>query len=340
MQIIVESAVLVAIISGVFSLVALRTQSKLQYITLERKEWRGEIRNIAQKMATIKYKNFAETIVALKVRLNAYGYRNPAAGINEDLHIWQVIEEIEEKSKIKEIYEVRRKLLINYLELLLKRDWERTKWEVEGKGHSIASYITLCISYVVFAVTMFNYVFVVDYVVSLMYVGVIVLLVFLDLVLFVVVIDNISVIPNSMLTSCSKTKENIDKSDARRIKLVSFVLIIIYCLYGASFFITSISVFGKQLFDNEGIVIMCLIFCLFNSAAGIIKYEEQCVIVNSDYEYFRAVLRAKYNAVENIAQILSKMQNTSEKIEYRAYFHDNLNQVEKNIISAVINEIK
>ena len=97
-KLILSSAVISAVISGCVAVLNFRRQNNLQYITGERKEWREEIRKIAQGLHGASYKETLELLVRLKVRINAFGNKGIKTSYMYDAHIWKVIAEIEETS--------------------------------------------------------------------------------------------------------------------------------------------------------------------------------------------------------------------------------------------------
>lgn len=128
---IIGPAVIAAMISGIISYLSLRRKGNLQYITQERKEWREKMREIASALDGATYKKTLKILTKLKVRINAYGDENNYR-YDEDGHIWKVIRKLEEKNPGKEVLREQQRMLIDYISLLLKFDWERSKKEVRG----------------------------------------------------------------------------------------------------------------------------------------------------------------------------------------------------------------
>lgn len=126
-KLILSSAVISAVISGCVAVLNFRRQNNSQYIIGERKAWREEIRKIAQELNGASYKETLEILVRLKVRINAFGNKENDTLYMYDAHIWKVIAEIEKKKCSKELLRLKQKQLIEYLALLLKFDWERSK---------------------------------------------------------------------------------------------------------------------------------------------------------------------------------------------------------------------
>ena len=74
-EMLLSSAVIAAILSGIISFLISRRQETLQYITGERKEWREKIREIAYNLNGANYKDTLKLLTELKVRINAFGNR-------------------------------------------------------------------------------------------------------------------------------------------------------------------------------------------------------------------------------------------------------------------------
>lgn len=128
---IIGPAVIAAIISGIISYLSLWRKGNLQYITQERKEWREKMREIASALDGATYKKTLKILTKLKVRINAYGDENNYR-YDEDGHIWKVIRQLEEKNPGRDELMEQQRMLIDYISLLLKFDWERSKKEVRG----------------------------------------------------------------------------------------------------------------------------------------------------------------------------------------------------------------
>lgn len=127
--------------STVISFIISRRQGSLQYITGERKEWREQIRNIAYNLNNASYGKTLKILIELKVRINGFGMNRK--NCMEDAHIWEVIHEIEKEKPSNEILNRRQKQLIEYISLLLKYDWERSKREIRGNTYKVLSMIIL-----------------------------------------------------------------------------------------------------------------------------------------------------------------------------------------------------
>lgn len=180
--------IIVALITGILSLFTLfiktNKESKLSRITDERTKWREEMRNIAKKLSATNQldentndsnkekESLQEILTQLKTRLNSYGKGRD--DYLKDSHIWKSISIIEtngnsniEDEKIK---------LIDYLSLLLKYDWERSKIESSLNVSAIIGYSIYIISNVLFAYFAFT-----DFTDTTLYLLIIMILLFASL---------------------------------------------------------------------------------------------------------------------------------------------------------------
>lgn len=146
------STVIAAFLSGSIALAVSRRQETLQYITAERKEWREKIREIAYKLNGATYGNTINILTELKVRINAFG-NEISFKYSDDAHIWELIKELEAGKCYGENLNRKQKQLIEYLSLLLKFDWERSKKEVRENIYEIASRMIFICSGIYFAVS-------------------------------------------------------------------------------------------------------------------------------------------------------------------------------------------
>lgn len=146
METLLGSAVIAAICSGLVSYSISRRQGNLQYITGERKEWREKIREIATRLHRADYKKTLKILTELKVRINAFGNNGVSSSFMDDAHIWELINDIEEKESKPEILKLQQEILIQYLSLLLKNDWERSKKEVMGDIYKLCTRICYIVS--------------------------------------------------------------------------------------------------------------------------------------------------------------------------------------------------
>lgn len=149
-EMLLSSAVIAAILSGIISFFISRRQETLQYITGERKEWREKIREITYNLNGANYKDTLKLLTELKVRINAFGNREVLVSYSSDAHIWDLINEIEKEEPKRNILKLMQKQLIEYLSLLLKVDWERSKKEVRGDIYNTISLLLLLASEIFF----------------------------------------------------------------------------------------------------------------------------------------------------------------------------------------------
>jgi len=140
---------LVAVVSGTLAFIQFQKSNSLKYITEERQKWRTEIRDIIVKIEESDDVNtIRPNLSFLKSRINAYGLTH-SKSYNKDFHIWQTIKQLE-KPKNDEFFQFDKQLLINFLALLLKSDWERSKIEVEGNRKSNFNDLLFIISIILF----------------------------------------------------------------------------------------------------------------------------------------------------------------------------------------------
>lgn len=155
--------VIIAIVTGVFSIITvllkMNRETRLSRVTDERTKWRKEIRKIVKNLSIVDFDNMdknneiilIENLASLKMRLNSYG-----AGKKDylkDSHIWDSISKLEDK-EIRNNDE--KSKLIEYLSLLLKYDWERTKHESSINVMALIGYFIYIISNVLFAYFAYN----------------------------------------------------------------------------------------------------------------------------------------------------------------------------------------
>lgn len=151
--------IIVAIITGIISFLTLlfksNRESKLSRITDERAKWRDNIRTIAVSIADIDIssnmnidceKNLIENLTKLKMNINSYGQYKQ--GYRKDHHIWKEIRILENQSKRNEKHKQK---LLDFLSLLLKYDWERSKKETSIDVFNILGYSIYIIANSLFA---------------------------------------------------------------------------------------------------------------------------------------------------------------------------------------------
>lgn len=143
---ILKSSLITTVLTFILNFYLNRKKDTLSYITLERKQWREKIRELAEKIEHSTYGGEGDRyinpyLVQLKMNINTYG-KGCFMDIEHDSHIWQSIEKIRDATSTDE-FNKEHEILLDYLSLMLKNDWERCKKEV--KGNSLAIYMTLLI---------------------------------------------------------------------------------------------------------------------------------------------------------------------------------------------------
>ncbi len=148
LNLILSSAVIVAIIN----MIVQNKNNKLQYITAERSEWRKEIKKCAIELEKCSSygKKCKKIFAKLKVNLNSYGCcadgeypEDEKLDILQDQHIWKEMHSIETGTKA---FQTGKKHMQEYLSLLLKFDWERSKEEVKTDNNLIVSIVLYWLS--------------------------------------------------------------------------------------------------------------------------------------------------------------------------------------------------
>ncbi len=140
--IILSSIVLSSAISSLVSILISSKNSTLQYITNERKEWRDEIRKLTEELYKASSFNVGETLIKLKTRINSFGKRYKR--FSYDAHIWGIIENLENSDQNN--FMLCKNILIDYLLIMIKYDWERSKNEIRGNRKFIYKIILNIIS--------------------------------------------------------------------------------------------------------------------------------------------------------------------------------------------------
>lgn len=130
LEMILASSLVATVVTVIFQYLANKKSDNLKYITNERIQWRQELRSIAEEIQTANKQNIEKVLVKLKVRINAYGISVPD-DYERDGHLWLIMR-IMEKEENVERFEMHKELLINFISLLLKQDWEKSKEEVKG----------------------------------------------------------------------------------------------------------------------------------------------------------------------------------------------------------------
>ncbi|MBE5990672.1 MAG: hypothetical protein E7250_23475 [Paenibacillaceae bacterium] len=149
---VIGSSAFGAVITFLFTWITNRKSNSLNYITDERRKWRDKIREIIIGIESVKYagkgnKSINKYLIQLEVNINPYGKYDRKDYIR-DGHIWDKINKLSE-SKTEIEFENNKNTLLEYLVLMLKKDWERSKNEVRGYSYIIANMgvMSVCIVY-------------------------------------------------------------------------------------------------------------------------------------------------------------------------------------------------
>ncbi|WP_455461844.1 hypothetical protein [Streptococcus salivarius] len=115
-----------AVLSAFLTFINSSKKNKLDFITKERSEWRKDIQVILDDLGKVGKRS--EAIQRLKSRINPYGKNLTAEDKDSfylhDGHIWRLIEKID-ITNTEQVEE-----LSDYVRLLWKYDWERSKYEI------------------------------------------------------------------------------------------------------------------------------------------------------------------------------------------------------------------
>ena len=129
MSLLLGSTVIAALVTIFYNFIISSKHNELQYITAERKEWRTRIRKLERRLTEASYAETLKIINELKMNINAYGMDEKI--ITCDSHIWELIKKIESTSYNQDNLKKDQRMLIDYIALLLKYDWERSKKEIK-----------------------------------------------------------------------------------------------------------------------------------------------------------------------------------------------------------------
>ena len=129
------SSVVAAIITSIVTMLQNRKNNAINHITEERKLWREKIREIALDIEKSEYggkngKDINGYLVQLQMRINTYGMLQKSDYYREG-HIWDTINRLKNADSEK-VFEQEKEILLEYLSLMLKEDWEYSKREVKG----------------------------------------------------------------------------------------------------------------------------------------------------------------------------------------------------------------
>lgn len=146
---VLSSGLIAAIVSAIVTLVTSRKKLSVEYVTGDRRQWREEIRKIAEALNGSSYAGTLKQLNKLKVRINAYG-EYAVRSMHCDSHIWELIHEIEEQPLFGEELQKKQRMMVQYLSLMLKYDWERCKNEVKGDLYNVCGWALIVLSLIAY----------------------------------------------------------------------------------------------------------------------------------------------------------------------------------------------
>ena len=335
MDIILSSTVISAIIAGVLSFLVTRKQDSLQYITAERSKWRAEIRECVDTIQNAKGYDFIKNINVLKTRLNPFGKVCVGYKFGEDSHIWELMEEIQDKRNQGDILRIRKELLIDYLALLLKRDWERTKAEVTIGWYKVICGLCLIASYGIYTYTVYTYSSQNDALSKgAVFFMCALLTLFLIIPYFFATRLWANTISNILNACCNHQKECTTGMKYCRGAGISFVLVYMIAIW--LMFEKIISMLEIDMEDNLEIFCIRTLFIFLNGIVMCLKYKEHIDKAINDKKYYDCILKCKVNAMREIIQYVHQDNKEENSLEHcKKYFHDNLKADEEDAIRAI-----
>lgn len=305
---IIGSSAFGAIVSFLFTWITNRRSNSLSYITDERRKWRDKIREIIIGIDNSCYKgkgnkNINMYLNQLEVNINPYGQYS-RTDYERDGHVWEEINKLKDVKSDKS-FDQDKRLLLKYLRLMLKKDWERSKNEVRGY-----SYTAFCIGIVAFFVVFYlGFYF---YILRLKSIPHVLLYVFLNLLpLFGIkylFVDEIDVLENSRKRMSIKLMK---KKERKAIKIVfrgSFCIVFIVVV---NFFIGE-SYFPKAIEKN-------MLYCTVDEE--IYLYSNLDInLVSGLKDNLQSLVSNKVNLVENQLELPAKHQqkDSNDKILIKA----------------------
>lgn len=139
---IIQSVASSAVIAVIINMIFQSKSNRVQFLTSSRAEWRTNLKMYAEQLNKSDYRDIDDVLTKIKMNLNGYGCYNlndypsdEKLDFLKDEHIWKEINNIEvacrQKKNSKIVVERHKQRLIQFLGLLLKFDWERSKEEVK-----------------------------------------------------------------------------------------------------------------------------------------------------------------------------------------------------------------
>lgn len=290
---ILGSTVIAAVFSGVLSYIISRRQENLQYITAERKEWREKMREIACQLHGASYKETLRILTELKTRINAFGNRKISIKYVDDAHIWKVINELEDNKTNTRGLINKQKQLIEYISLLLKDDWERSKAEVKGNAYDILSYLMFFINGIYFIISSYVHNANIN-ITGFNLFGVIFFLIIYIVIYNSLFLPEIPKMFKKILKGNLKAKpeKNINKRLilCRSLCIVGDIILVVIYVFLIYVFFSCIG----NMDSNMKINILCLIF-IYIFAIGL-QYRSQMLKLDREWRYINGVnnIRCEY----------------------------------------------
>lgn len=229
---ILGSSSIATIVTAVVTMIQNRKNNSISYITEERKIWREKIREIVVNIERSQYCGEGELdintyLVQLQANINTYGMLNKY-DYGRDGHIWEVVKNIQEAND--ELgFNSQKEILLKYISLMLKEDWERSKRELKGWhiNMSIAAlYILLFIVSTIYCFAILNVHAIWEYAIIQ-----IVILAFWIIIKIYVYDEFMETISNGKILSLQKAKKEDSKYISTIIKFIALVLVYMYILY-------------------------------------------------------------------------------------------------------------
>lgn len=152
---IIGSSAFTAVVTILFNFFQNRKHNLLSYITEDRKLWREKIRLISEGIEKCKFNdgNISQYLVQLQMNINTYG-KFASYDYEHDGHIWKTIENINSSTNDTE-FNKNKELLLFYISLMLKQDWERSKAEIIGFPSAIKIFFMFTILFIVIGIYYF-----------------------------------------------------------------------------------------------------------------------------------------------------------------------------------------
>lgn len=312
LKLILGPAVTAALVSAAISYINSRKKDNVQYITGERKEWRESIRNIASFLHEATYKETLQLLTDLKIRINAFGNKTGSKNYLNDSHIWELMEEIESEQLSDDLLKLKQEQLIEYLSLLLKVDWERSKLEVKGNIYSTVSYILFIGVFMYFSILTYHYNKNMSNFDLFAVIGHVIIIAFLIHICFMYVIEKIC--KKVLITSFSKKKNKIVMLLLGKFKEETLKYNICYLLHVVSVAIPFIiySVYCKVI---EGTLLkqthINIILCILLYVLGLgFEYASEMILIDKNIYYISGINKIKESYTEKV-KLLHK--GTSKK---------------------------